>query len=97
MASLDVRRPAAQEQLKVLGEQIGVDTLPIIAGQMPVDISSRAINDAKLGGYAMLAVVFFIFIYVSLLYYKASTPVRFQNFSKTTISFSGHSFLRGCF
>lgn len=35
MASLDVQRPAAQEQLKVLGEQVGVATLPIIEGQMP--------------------------------------------------------------
>ena len=37
MASLDVKRPAAQEQLAVLGQQVGVDTLPIIAGQDPVD------------------------------------------------------------
>ncbi|UTW59597.1 signal recognition particle protein [Kordiimonas sp. SCSIO 12603] len=51
MASLDVRRPAAQEQLKVLGEQIGVKTLPIIAGQMPVDIAKRAMDSAKLQGF----------------------------------------------
>ncbi len=51
MASLDVRRPAAQEQLKVLGEQIDVKTLPIIAGQMPVDIARRAIESAKLQGF----------------------------------------------
>jgi signal recognition particle subunit SRP54 len=51
MASLDVRRPAAQEQLKILGEQIGVKTLPIIPGQMPVDIARRAIEAAKLQGY----------------------------------------------
>ncbi len=51
MASLDVRRPAAQEQLKVLGEQIGVKTLPIISGQMPVDIARRAIESAKLQGF----------------------------------------------
>ncbi|UTW55055.1 signal recognition particle protein [Kordiimonas sp. SCSIO 12610] len=51
MASLDVRRPAAQEQLKVLGEQIGVKTLPIIAGQMPVDIAKRAMDAAKLQGF----------------------------------------------
>jgi signal recognition particle subunit SRP54 len=51
MASLDVRRPAAQEQLKVLGEQIGVKTLPIIAGQMPVDIARRAMDAAKLQGF----------------------------------------------
>ncbi|MCK5933941.1 MAG: signal recognition particle protein [Fulvimarina manganoxydans] len=51
MASLDTRRPAAQEQLKVLGEQTGVDTLPIIAGQGPVEIASRAHQAARLGGY----------------------------------------------
>ncbi len=51
MASLDVRRPAAQEQLKVLGEQIDVKTLPIIAGQMPVDIARRAMDAAKLQGF----------------------------------------------
>jgi len=48
MASLDVNRPAAQEQLKVLGEQVGVATLPIIAGQAPVDIATRALHAAKL-------------------------------------------------
>ena len=48
MASLDVNRPAAQEQLKVLGEQVGVATLPIIAGQAPVDIATRALQSAKL-------------------------------------------------
>ncbi|WP_262690813.1 signal recognition particle protein [Kordiimonas aestuarii] len=51
MASLDVRRPAAQEQLKILGEQIGVKTLPIVAGQMPVDIARRALDAAKLQGF----------------------------------------------
>ena len=48
MASLDVNRPAAQEQLKVLGEQAGVATLPIIVGQQPVEIATRALNAAKL-------------------------------------------------
>lgn len=48
MASLDVNRPAAQEQLAVLGEQAGVATLPIVAGQSPVDIARRAVNAAKL-------------------------------------------------
>ncbi|RVU03744.1 signal recognition particle protein [Novosphingobium umbonatum] len=48
MASLDVNRPAAQEQLAVLGEQVGVGTLPIIAGQSPTAIAERAINSAKL-------------------------------------------------
>ena len=51
MASLDVRRPAAQEQLKVLGEEVGVKTLPIIPGQMPVDIASRALQAARLQGF----------------------------------------------
>ncbi|OZA31616.1 MAG: signal recognition particle protein, partial [Novosphingobium sp. 17-62-9] len=48
MASLDVNRPAAQEQLRVLGEQAGVAMLPIITGQLPVDIATRAVNAAKL-------------------------------------------------
>ena len=48
MASLDVNRPAAQEQLKVLGEQVGVATLPIIAGQQPIQIATRALQSARL-------------------------------------------------
>ena len=48
MASLDVNRPAAQEQLRVLGEQVDVLTLPIIAGQQPTDIATRALQSAKL-------------------------------------------------
>ena len=51
MASLDTRRPAAQEQLRVLGEQTGVATLPIIAGQTPKQIATRAIEAGRLGGY----------------------------------------------
>ena len=51
MASLDVARPAAQEQLAVLGRQAGVDTLPIVKGQQPVDIARRALQSAKLQGY----------------------------------------------
>jgi signal recognition particle subunit SRP54 len=51
MASLDTRRPAAMEQLAVLGRQIGVDTLPIVAGQTPVQIATRAREAARLGGY----------------------------------------------
>jgi signal recognition particle subunit SRP54 len=51
MASLDVARPAAQEQLAVLGQQTNVDTLPIVVGQQPVDIAKRAIQSAKLQGY----------------------------------------------
>ena len=48
MASLDVNRPAAQEQLKVLGEQVDVLTLPIVVGQQPVDIARRALESARL-------------------------------------------------
>ncbi|WP_432200271.1 signal recognition particle protein [Erythrobacter sp. W53] len=48
MASLDVNRPAAQEQLAVLGEQVEVATLPIVDGQQPVDIARRAMDSAKL-------------------------------------------------
>ena len=51
MASLDVKRPAAQEQLRVLGQQVGVDTLPIVAGQTPVEIARRAEEQARLQGY----------------------------------------------
>ncbi len=51
MASLDTRRPAAMEQLAVLGKQVNVDTLPIVAGQTPPQIAKRAIEAAKLGGY----------------------------------------------
>ncbi len=51
MASLDTRRPAAQEQLRVLGEQTGVDTLPIVAGQTPPQIARRALEAGRLGGY----------------------------------------------
>jgi signal recognition particle subunit SRP54 len=50
MASLDTQRPAAQEQLKVLGEQANVATLPIVPGQMPEDIAKRAMNAARLQG-----------------------------------------------
>src|SRR5205807_7258678 len=51
MASLDVRRPAAMEQLAVLGQQIKVETLPIVAGQQPAQIAQRAIQVGRLGGY----------------------------------------------
>ncbi|MEQ1509208.1 MAG: signal recognition particle protein [Sphingopyxis sp.] len=54
MASLDVNRPAAQEQLAVLGTQVGVATLPIVAGQQPVDIARRALQAAKLQGFDVL-------------------------------------------
>ncbi len=51
MASLDTRRPAAQEQLKVLGEQTQTPTLPIVAGQTPQQIAKRAMEAGRLGGY----------------------------------------------
>jgi signal recognition particle subunit SRP54 len=51
MASLDTRRPAAQEQLRVLGEQNGIDTLPIVPDQTPTQIADRAVSAARLGGY----------------------------------------------
>ena len=54
MASLDVNRPAAQEQLKVLGEQVDVATLPIVEGQQPVDIARRAMGAAKLQNFDVL-------------------------------------------
>ena len=54
MASLDVNRPAAQEQLATLGTQIEVATLPILEGQQPVDIAKRAMQAAKLQGFDVL-------------------------------------------
>ncbi len=51
MASLDVRRPAAMEQLAILGRDVQVDTLPVVEGQSPPQIARRAIEAAKLGGY----------------------------------------------
>ena len=50
MVSLDVYRPAAQEQLKSLGEKNNILTLPIIEGQLPVDICRRALSAANLNG-----------------------------------------------
>jgi len=50
MASLDVYRPAAQEQLRLLGEQNNILTLPVIEGQVPADICRRAISAANLNG-----------------------------------------------
>ncbi|QAY78656.1 signal recognition particle protein [Sphingosinicella sp. BN140058] len=54
MASLDVARPAAQEQLAVLGTQADVATLPIVPGQQPVEIARRALQAARLQGYDVL-------------------------------------------
>ncbi|WP_375382127.1 signal recognition particle protein [uncultured Sphingomonas sp.] len=54
MASLDVNRPNAQEQLATLGTQVDVATLPIVAGQQPVEIARRAVQAAKLQGFDVL-------------------------------------------
>ena len=51
MASLDVRRPAAQAQLAVLGEQAGVATLPIVEGEGALDIARRAMETGRLEAY----------------------------------------------
>jgi signal recognition particle subunit SRP54 len=51
LASLDVQRPAAQEQLAQLGRQVGVATLPIVAGQRPVEIARRALQVGRSEGY----------------------------------------------
>src|SRR5947208_15568447 len=51
MASLDTRRPAAMEQLAVLGQQVNVQTLPIMAGQTPPQIARRALEAGRLGGF----------------------------------------------
>ncbi|WP_114966330.1 signal recognition particle protein [Alkalilacustris brevis] len=51
MASLDTNRPAAMEQLAILGAQVGVDTLPIVKGETAVQIARRAKTQASLGGY----------------------------------------------
>ena len=54
MASLDTRRPAAQQQLKVLGEQTGVPTLPIVPLEMPLAITRRAMETARREGFDVL-------------------------------------------
>lgn len=54
MASLDIYRPAAQKQLTVLGDQLHIDTLPIVEGEKPVAITKRAIKEGKLGGYDVI-------------------------------------------
>jgi signal recognition particle subunit SRP54 len=51
MASLDTRRPAAQEQLAILGQQVNVDTLAIVKGETPTQIAKRAMSEARKGGY----------------------------------------------
>ncbi|MDB2682969.1 signal recognition particle protein, partial [Alphaproteobacteria bacterium] len=54
MASLDIYRPAAQEQLKQLGEQTGVETLEIVEGQKPLEIAKRAVDTARKEGYDLV-------------------------------------------
>jgi signal recognition particle subunit SRP54 len=54
LASLDIYRPAAQQQLQTLAERTGVDGLEIIEGQKPIDIAKRALKEAKKGGYDVL-------------------------------------------
>ena len=54
MASLDTRRPAAQQQLKILGEQTGVATLPIVPLEMPLAITRRALEQARREGFDVL-------------------------------------------
>jgi len=51
LASLDTNRPAAMEQLAILGVQIGVDSLPIVKGETAVQIAKRAKTQANMGGY----------------------------------------------
>jgi len=54
MASLDTRRPAAMEQLEILGKSNSIDTLPIVKNQSAEQITSRAIQQASLGGYDVI-------------------------------------------
>jgi signal recognition particle subunit SRP54 len=54
VASLDVYRPAAQQQLATVATQAGVDSLPIVEGEMPEAITARALKEARLGGYDVL-------------------------------------------
>ncbi|ABN77816.1 signal recognition particle protein [Cereibacter sphaeroides] len=54
MASLDTNRPAAMEQLQILGAQIGVDTLPIVKGESAVQIAKRAKTQGAMGGYDVI-------------------------------------------
>ena len=51
MASLDIYRPAAQEQLAILGRQLNVETLEIIPEQKPASIAKRAMHAARIGGF----------------------------------------------
>ena len=54
MASLDVQRPAAQEQLSILGKQVDVSTVDIVVGQKPVEIAKRSLEQAKKESFDVL-------------------------------------------
>ncbi len=54
VASLDIYRPAAQEQLAIAANSAGVDSLPVVAGEQPLVITARALKEARLGGYDVL-------------------------------------------
>jgi len=54
MSSLDIYRPAAQEQLRILGMQNSIDTAPIIENQLPVDIAKRSLDMGKLSNYDII-------------------------------------------
>lgn len=54
LVSLDIYRPAAQEQLAQLANQISVYALPVIKGEKPAETTKRAINEAKKGGYEVI-------------------------------------------
>ena len=57
MVSLDVYRPAAQEQLNILGERNLIQTLPIVKDQLPSDIVKRALNAASLSGVDIIILI----------------------------------------
>ncbi len=79
MASLDTNRPAAMEQLAVLGQQIDIDTLPIVKGQDPISIAKRAKQQALLGGYDI-----FILDTAGRLHVDAQLMDEIQAIKKTT-------------
>ncbi len=54
LASLDTQRPAAQQQLEILAKKVGVDSLEIIGGQNPIEITKRAIKQAAEYNYDVL-------------------------------------------
>ncbi len=54
LASLDVYRPAAREQLRIIGQQLNIDTLSIVDNELPLDITKRALHDGKIKGYDII-------------------------------------------